>query len=140
MIMKKFIYASAGALLAATATSPAWAGTVYQESDYSYVTNTNTRPTICDREADARTAYSNGTSIAGNSNTNTRPTVCDKEADARTAYSNGTSIAGNSFRVNDQDGSSGSCWYVTISSGVRNHRTCEDINNWPDACSGYSNH
>ena len=111
MIMKKFIYASAGALLAATATSPAWAGTVYQESDYSYVTNTNTRPT-----------------------------VCDKEADARTAYSNGTSIAGNSFRVNDQDGSSGSCWYVTISSGVRNHRTCEDINNWPDACSGYSNH
>jgi hypothetical protein len=111
MIIKKFIYASAGALLAATATSPAWAGTVYQGSDYSYVTTSNTRPTIC-----------------------------DKEADARTAYVSGVSIGGNSFRVNDQDGSSGSCWYRTISSGVANHRTCEDINNWPDACGDRSYH
>jgi hypothetical protein len=111
MTIRKITYAFAGMLLALTATSPAWAGTAYQGSDYSYVTNSNTRPTIC-----------------------------DKEADGRTAYTSGVSIAGNGFRVNDMDGSSGYCWYTTVGSGVANHRTCEDINNWPDACGSRSYH
>jgi hypothetical protein len=111
MRAKRIGIALAGAALAVTASSPAWAGTVYQGSDYSYVTNSNRNATIC-----------------------------DKEADARTAYTSGASIAGYGFRVNDQDGSSGYCWYKTIDSGVANHITCEDINNWPDACGSRSYH
>lgn len=53
--------------------------------------------------------------------------------------------AGNyniSGRVNDMDGSSGSCWMTTydIATNVMFHKTCEDINNWPDACSKWHNH
>lgn len=111
MMMKRIAYVLGGSAVAIAATTSAWAGTAYQGSDYSYVDNGNRNATICDREADARTAYVSGTSIAG-----------------------------NGFRVNDQDGSSGSCWYVTIDSGVRNHVTCEDINNYPDACGSRSYH
>lgn len=98
------------------AGSPAWGASRTQElpgGDYGYVDTNNTHLVICDREADARTAYSK-------------------------AYS----IAGNYFRVNDQDGSSGSCWFKVVSSGVGQHTTCEDINNWPDDCSdqGWSYH
>ena len=102
--------------LSMAAASPAWGASRTQElpnGDYGYVDNNNRNLVICDREADARTAYSQ-------------------------AYS----LAGNYFRVNDQDGSSGSCWYITIGSGVSRHTTCEDINNWPDNCSdqGWSYH
>lgn len=110
-MIKRFAYVAVGAAYALGVVAPAFAGTAYQGSDYSYVDN-------------------------GNRNA----TVCDQEADARTAYTSGTTIAGNSFRVNDQDGSSGYCWYQTQQSGVSNHRTCEDINNQPDACGTRSYH
>jgi len=111
MRAKRIGYALAAAALVMTATSPAWAGTAYGGSDYSYVDNNNRNAVICDREADARTAYVSGRSLAG-----------------------------NGFRINDQDGSAGYCWYRTIDSGVANHITCEDINNWPDACGSRSYH
>ena len=111
MRQKRIRYALAAAALAVAASSPAWAGTAYEGSDYSYVDNGNRNAVICDREADGRTAYTSGVSVAG-----------------------------NGFRVNDQDGSSGYCWYKTIDSGVRNHVTCEDINNYPDACGPRSYH
>jgi len=66
---------------------------------------------------------------------NTHLTICDREADGNTAYSKAYSIAGNFFRVYDQDGSSGSCWFTPVPSRVSSHNTCEDINNWPDDCS-----
>ena len=92
----------------------ATAGTIYQGGDYSYTTSGHKRPVICDMEADARTAYVLWE--AGNYN-----------------------ISG---RVNDMDGSSGSCWMTTydIATNVMFHKTCEDINNWPDACSKWYNH
>lgn len=111
MRAKRIGYALAAAALVMTATSPAWAGRAYGASDYSYVDNNNRNVVICDREADGRTAYVSGRSRAG-----------------------------NFFRVNDQDGSSGRCWYRTIDSGVRYHITCEDINNARDACGSRSDH
>lgn len=85
-----------------TSSTPVWASRSTQGADYSYVPD------------------------------NTKPTICDQEADANTAYVKGYSIAGNSFRVEDQDGSSGYCWYQTYPSGVAWHQTMEDINNAPD--------
>jgi len=111
MRAKMIVSALAGAALALTAISLAWAGTAYQGADFSYVDNNNRNAVICDQEADGRTAYTSGSSLAG-----------------------------NGFRVNDQDGSSGYCWFKTIDSGVANHITCEDINNWPDACGARSYH
>lgn len=106
----------AGAVAAAlfallTVAAPAVAGTVDAGADYSYVSGDNTQPTICDQEADGNTAYAKGSSIAG-----------------------------NSFRVNDLDGSSGSCWYETWESGVSWHQTCEDRNNAFDHCGDTSYH
>lgn len=111
MRARKIAYACMGAAIAVIMSSPASATVVYSGNDYSYTTNSNTRPTICDREADARTAYVKGVSIAG-----------------------------NSFRMEDRDGSSGSCWYTQLNSGVSWHNTCEDVNNWPDACGNRSYH
>jgi len=99
------------AVLVAAGAGPAWAGTVFQGNDYSYVDN-------------------------GNRNA----VICDQEADGRTAYVKGVTLAGNSFRVDDLDGSSGSCWYQTYQSGVAWHETCEDINNAPDDCGNRSYH
>jgi hypothetical protein len=90
----------------------AYAGTAYQGADYSYSTDSNRRAVVCDKEADGRTAYVH--------------------------YSTWESTS-TIRRVNDLDGSSGYCWQgPQYASGIYKHRTCEDINNAPDACSEYS--
>lgn len=102
-----------GSLWSFAAVGGAVAGTVYQGSDYSYTTSSNRKAVVCDREADARTAYVKG------------------------EYGSGTN-----YRINDQDGSSGSCWQNAsdIPSGIEWHQTCEDINNAPDACGNRDDH
>jgi hypothetical protein len=91
--------------LAAIATAAA--STEYQGSDYSYTIGSNSRAFVCDRESDGRTAYVKGET--GN---------------------------GTNYRFNDLDGSFNSCWghRDPQSSKIQWHQTCEDINNWPDAC------
>ena len=91
----------------------AFGATIKQGSDYSYSTSSNRKAVICDQEADARTAY--------------------------VKYEAGDL---NQGRINDQDGSSGSCWQNAndVPSSIRYHRTCEDINNRPDACSKWDQH
>lgn len=75
------------------------------------------------------------------SDSNHRVTICDGEADGRTAYSDYQTFAGNWFRVSDLNGSGNSCYPSDYRpSGISRHNTCENINNWPDACSGYSWH
>lgn len=93
--------------------SAAFAGTIYQGADYSYSTSSNRRAVICDKEADGRTAY--------------------------VVYEWGNL---KQHRINDMDGSSGSCWWNATEekTSVMEHKTCEDINNWPDACSKWSSH
>ena len=74
-------------------------------------------------------------------NNNHNVTVCDMEADGRTAYAQLYSFAGNYDRVNDLSGSNGCPGGGYTSgykpSGISSHITCENINNWPDACSDY---
>lgn len=91
----------------------AFGATIAEGLDYSYSTSSNRKAVICDKEADARTAY--------------------------VQYEAGDLKQG---RINDQDGSSGYCWQNTndVPSSIRFHKTCEDINNWPDACSKWDQH
>jgi hypothetical protein len=101
------------AILAVALAGNAFAGTAWQGDDYSYGASYNQRCVICDGEADGNTAY--------------------------VAFQ---SYEGNWYRVEDLDGSSGSCWWNSnpVASGVYRHRTCEDRNNWPDPCSEHSYH
>lgn len=112
-LIKRIVAMAVGALFALTmlAATPAESNYAYRSADYSYASNSNTRPTIC-----------------------------DKTADGHMAYAEGKSIAGTSFRVNDQDQNGGSCWYKTYESGVAWHKTCNDIRYWPDPCGGTSGH
>jgi len=100
------------ALWVAALGGAAQAAQVYQGDDYSYGTDANRRLAVCDREADGRGVHADGYSFSG-----------------------------ASLRVDDLDGMGGFCWESgQISSGLASHRTVEEINNWPDAKSGWSNH
>ena len=101
------------AVFALLMSSAALATTISQGSDYSYSTTANRKTAICDEESDGRQAYVKYE--AGN-------------------YDQGT--------VRDQDGSGGDCWQNAseVFTSIAYHRTCESINNWPDACSKWNNH
>ena len=72
---------------------------------------------------------------------NLKLVVCDREADGRGVHADGISFSGSSVRVDDLDGAGGFCYQTNnISSGLGQHRTVEEINNWPDAKSGWSYH
>jgi hypothetical protein len=72
---------------------------------------------------------------------NRRLVVCDREADGRGVHADGYSFAGGYIRVDDLDGYGGACYESnSMSSGLSSHRTVEEINNWPDAKSGWSYH
>lgn len=111
-VRRTWVAGAAFAVITAVSSS-AFAGTVYQGSDRSYTTDVNRKAVVCDGEADARTAY--------------------------VQYNAGSGASG---RINDQDGSAGSCWLNSnqVPSAIQRHKTCEDINNRPDACSGWHNH
>lgn len=68
--------------------------------------------------------------------------ICDNESDGRGAYVSYSNGRYEMERISDQDGAGGSCWQNTwdVSSGILDHRTCEKINNWPDACGKISQH
>lgn len=72
---------------------------------------------------------------------NKKLVVCDREADGRGVHADGNGFDGHSVRVDDLDGFGGYCWQSNdIASGLGRHRTVEEINNWPDAKSGWSYH
>lgn len=74
-------------------------------------------------------------------NSNHNVGVCDGEADGRYVYSDFQAFSGNWGSVGDANGSAFACggsgYYTT---GISRHNTCEVVNNWPDACSGWSWH
>ena len=74
-------------------------------------------------------------------NGNKQVAACDAEADGRYVYSDFQAFSGAWGSVGDGNGSNSGCggsgYYNT---GISRHDTCEAINNWPDACSGWSWH
>lgn len=109
----KIIVFTFATIMAASGASTANAGWAYQGSDKSTSVDSNFKAQVCDQEADSRTAY--------------------------VSYQRGDYGSG---RINDADGSSGSCYENAYRqpSGIRSHKTCEDINNAPDACGDSHKH
>ena len=66
--------------------------------------------------------------------------TCDQESDGKDVHSDaelrsGTTVGRASV---DTDGSGGSCGSsARFSSDIRRHRTCEDIDFWPDKCDNW---
>jgi len=91
----------------------AFASNAYQGSDRSYVFDTNHKAGACDNESDGRAVF--------------------------VSYTNGRYEL---ERVFDRSGNDGVCYVNTyqVSTGILDHQTCEQINNWPDACGSVSKH
>jgi hypothetical protein len=82
-----------------------------------------------------------GSDISYTVNSNQALRVCDREADGRGVHADGVTWANNSFEVHDMDGAGGKCWTsYDKPSGVKKHRTVEEIKRWPDAEGDWSYH
>lgn len=82
-----------------------------------------------------------GNDVSYGKDANTKLVVCDREADDRGVHADGYSFAGNYVRVDDLDGAGGYCYQSnSLSSGLMQHRTVEELNNWPDSKSNWSYH
>ncbi len=91
-----------------------------------------------------------GTAYAGNAyqgddisygvESNHRVRVCDRETDDRGVHTDTNSWAGTYYRADDSGNDSVCYDTLYMSSGVKRHRTVEEIDNWPDAEGPYSNH
>ncbi|QIK74891.1 hypothetical protein [Nocardioides piscis] len=72
----------------------------------------------------------------------TRVQVCDREADGYGVHADAESWSGGTYRVDDQDGSGGSCSNTAYMGSVKRHRTVEERPAWyePDSKGDWSNH
>lgn len=109
--VRHFIIVSSSVAAFTFAGSAAFAGVIYQGSDYSDSIDLDRKAKICDGEDDGRNAYVN--------------------------YVNGDSST--VWRINDENGAAAGCYQNTYQQpgGIQKHRTCEPITAYPDACSAY---
>lgn len=109
--VRNFIVITAGIAAFTFAGGTAFAGIIYQGSDYSDSIDLDRKAKICDGEDDGRDAYVN--------------------------YVNGDSS--NGWRINDENGAASGCYQNANRQprGIQKHRTCEPITAYPDACSAY---
>jgi hypothetical protein len=88
-------------------TGAAFASNAYQGDDVSYTVNGNANLQVCDRESDGHGVHADGNKF--------------EDTDGNTA-----------FRVDDPDGAWGDCGISVSTSGVRRHRTVEELGWEPD--------
>jgi hypothetical protein len=63
--------------------------------------------------------------------------TCDMESDSRHVYAEYQIASGEWSEVVDGNGANNSCGTRGYYAGIEQHRTCEAIDFWPDACGSY---
>jgi hypothetical protein len=64
--------------------------------------------------------------------------TCDKESDHRRVHADASLVNGESRQVTDSDGANNACALSPYwPSRIRRHRTCEEINLYPDNCGNW---
>ncbi|MGH3499641.1 MAG: hypothetical protein ACRDQA_01875 [Nocardioidaceae bacterium] len=82
-----------------------------------------------------------GNDVSGGTNANRQCYVCDREGDGHGVHADLYSFANNKYRVDDKNGHNSPCYKsARLGSGLMQHRTVEEINNWPDKKSRWSYH